>query len=514
MKAIAIYLFAATILFSSCASILSTRYQKIHIDTQKGNIVKINGEDPEMKGDKYLLKRDFKAKQITVERKGFKMENYVVMQYKKSPLYIFSIIPFGILAFPPLYDIGRKSFSYVGSLTTKWKMTQVLKKEADYKYINLNKVSLNVENDNFLYRRYSSYKGFVRKRKEKPTSTLNDDIKLKIENTIFTELLNESLVSHGFTDTSKRVLKTSFDKNMLINATIKGVTFNVVKHGYWVSAMQDEMLFIDLDVKWEALDYYENTVFEYTTKTRSGQFVVDDEAEKTISLTVKDALEYGLLEFMKTDGVVELLQDYSQQEVEANMKVISIPATDSYVTNLNEAIQASVTIKSTSGHGSGFFVSSDGYVITNYHVVSDTNNLSVILSDGTEYDVVIERVSKIHDLALLKVNCQVNKPFKLVGDIEYVIGSDVFAIGTPSNEELYQTVSKGIVSGIRKIDNEFTLIQTDASVNPGNSGGVLANRDGVVFGVVSSKLTGLGIEGVAFGIPTSEVLSSLKIEIN
>lgn len=86
-------------------------------------------------------------------------------------------------------------------------------------------------------------------------------------------------------------------------------------------------------------------------------------------------------------------------------------------------------------------------------------------------------------------------------------------MGTPTAEDLSQTISKGIISGIRKTDGDKKLIQTDASINAGNSGGAIIDKDGLVIGVVSSKLKGFGIEGVAFGIPSYEIFERLKINI-
>src|SRR5690606_32239302 len=108
------------------------------------------------------------------------------------------------------------------------------------------------------------------------------------------------------------------------------------------------------------------------------------------------------------------------------------------------AINASLTIKNKNGHGSGFVITSDGYIITNYHVVSDSDNLKVILNDESEYDVAVIRASKIHDLALVKIEAKGLVPFRVSSSRDIEIAGDIFAVGTPTAEDLSQTISKGI----------------------------------------------------------------------
>ena len=120
------------------------------------------------------------------------------------------------------------------------------------------------------------------------------------------------------------------------------------------------------------------------------------------------------------------------------------------------------------------------------------------------------QLSPWYELALIKVKLEGLSPLIVSEDKNPEIGIDVWAIGTPSSLDLGQTVSKGIVSGIRKT-NGLTMLQIDAKISPGNSGGALINKDGTVLGIVSSKLIGYGTEGIGFAISSAEVLQSLNI---
>jgi len=182
-----------------------------------------------------------------------------------------------------------------------------------------------------------------------------------------------------------------------------------------------------------------------------------------------------------------------------------------YVSTLDEAIKATATIKTKNGHGSGFIASENGYLITNYHVVADSTKLEVILNDGSIHKAQVLQVNKDIDLAILKIEKTGLMPFMLQDTPSFSLGKEVYVIGTPSAEDLSQTLSKGIISSIRKQADGSKLIQTDASVNSGSSGGPLVDKSGSLLGVVNSKLVGLGVEGISFAIPASMIMPTLKL---
>ncbi len=334
-----------------------------------------------------------------------------------------------------------------------------------------------------------------------------------MENTIFTESLNELLKEEGYIDTTKKILKDSYLNNLLLEATIEGYNVHSISNVVGTRFL-GAMFYIELTIEWDVLDYYKNSIYKMKTTTSSGMFPGQKfkEGGDAMADVTKDAIEYALIEFVNSKKVTSLLKDRSEQDRENSFTEIVIPKAKRYVSNLQQSIKSSVTIKNSKGHGSGFVISSDGYIITNYHVVYDTTELKVVTNDEKEYDVEVVRVSKIHDLALLKIKAKNLMPYKIVKSKDIEIAMDVYAVGTPSAEDLAQTISKGIISGVRKTDGKSKLIQTDASINSGNSGGAIINKNGEVIGVVSSKLKGFGIEGVAFGIPAYEIFDRLKIK--
>ncbi len=157
--------------------------------------------------------------------------------------------------------------------------------------------------------------------------------------------------------------------------------------------------------------------------------------------------------------------------------------------------------------GSGFILSSDGYIMTNHHVVNGSDKISILTNDQNTYDAELIGSDKRSDLALLKIKAK-NLPTVKIASIDNVkLGEWVLAIGSPFG--FNQTVTAGIVSGKqRKLagDNYVPYIQTDVAINPGNSGGPLFNLSGEVIGVNAQiySRTG-GFMGVSFAIPSDTV---------
>lgn len=159
------------------------------------------------------------------------------------------------------------------------------------------------------------------------------------------------------------------------------------------------------------------------------------------------------------------------------------------------------------GAGSGIIMSTDGYVITNAHVVADGDVFKVVLADGTPKDADLIGFDTLTDLAVLKINGADGLTPAVFGDSTQVeVGESVIAIGNPAGTELAGSVTLGIVSAVnRQIPSAHTsLIQTDAAINPGNSGGPLVNEYGQVIGINSTKIVHEYFEGIGFAIPISE----------
>jgi len=181
---------------------------------------------------------------------------------------------------------------------------------------------------------------------------------------------------------------------------------------------------------------------------------------------------------------------------------------DSVVEIKTETVRSSIwgAARVAEGAGSGVIISEDGYIITNNHVISGSERITVRLADGREFDAELVGADVRTDTAIIKIE-QTGLTPVIVGDSEYlVVGETALAVGNPLGE-LGGTVTSGIISALDRdivLDGEImTLLQTDAAVNPGNSGGGLFNMQGELIGVVVAKSGGINIEGLGFAIPSN-----------
>ena len=157
-------------------------------------------------------------------------------------------------------------------------------------------------------------------------------------------------------------------------------------------------------------------------------------------------------------------------------------------------------------HGTGVIVRSDGYIVTNAHVVKEMRNLVVITSDGTSYPGKTTHYDEESDLALVKIDATGLPEAKFADPADITTGETVIAIGTPISFALRNSVTVGIISGIdRSVNSKYALLQTDAAINPGNSGGALVNTRGEVVGINSMKFVADSVDNLGFAIPVDTV---------
>ena len=163
--------------------------------------------------------------------------------------------------------------------------------------------------------------------------------------------------------------------------------------------------------------------------------------------------------------------------------------------------------------GSGFIVSSDGYILTNYHVIEYAYKgnyaVTVMLHDGTRYEASIVGVEDCNDIAVLKIDASGLDPVTFGDSDKLSVGDDVYAVGNPLGE-LEFSMTTGHVSALDRLittdesSEAINMFQIDAAVNSGNSGGPVYNANGEVVGIVTAKYSDTGVEGLGFAIPIND----------
>ena len=192
-----------------------------------------------------------------------------------------------------------------------------------------------------------------------------------------------------------------------------------------------------------------------------------------------------------------------------------------YAANVNSTVGITTSVTTnfwgfqttSAASGSGFILTGDGYVLTNYHVIESSNSISVTLYDGKSYDAVLIGYDESSDIAVLKIDAEGLTPVVLGDSDNLNVGDSVIAIGNPLGELTFSLTS-GAVSALNReitLSNSVTmnLIQTDCAINSGNSGGALFNLYGEVIGITNAKYSGSGsgasIDNIGFAIPINHV---------
>ena len=197
-----------------------------------------------------------------------------------------------------------------------------------------------------------------------------------------------------------------------------------------------------------------------------------------------------------------------------------------YAATVNSVVSINVTGSSgtnffgqtveTASSGSGFILTTDGYIVTNYHVVKDANTVKVTLYNGDTYDARYIGGDEDYDIAVIKIDASDLQAVTLGDSDKLNVGDHVLAIGNPLGELTF-SMSEGIASSVNRAINvdgtPFNMIQVTASINPGNSGGPLLNSYGEVVGIVSAKYSSYSsesVEGLGFAIPINDVVAMIE----
>ena len=217
--------------------------------------------------------------------------------------------------------------------------------------------------------------------------------------------------------------------------------------------------------------------------------------------------EVAQVQTLSVDGKTEMTMP---EVYAANVNsVVSINVSATSTNNFGQTVQ-------TAASGTGFFITQDGYILTNHHVISGASSVKVTLYNGETYDAAVIGSDEDYDIAVIKIDVTGATPVVLGDSSKLAIGESVAAVGNPLGELTF-SMSEGIVSCVNRAINvdgtPFNMIQVDCSINPGNSGGPLFNSYGEVVGIVSAKYSSYSnttVEGIGFAIPINDVVSLVK----
>lgn len=323
--------------------------------------------------------------------------------------------------------------------------------------------------------------------------------RMQADDNIFPDTFRRELRAAGFESGSDNLFDNTADSagEFTVGARVKGMTATICNgESEYVSFREKGSM--SFTIEWQIYSKLERKVV--ATVPTSGAFSIDNfQRDRVTNALLVGAFQKNVRALVDSEAfrkifVVDAQQAASAQKPQSNDPIVLIGVTPG-ARAIPEASGAVVAVVAGGGHGTGFLVSSDGYVITNAHVVGSETKVRVRWSDGFESDGEVIRSHKARDVALVRTNPHGRQPLSLRRGAA-VPGSTVFAVGTPLNLKLQGTVTKGIVSANRIFDG-FSFIQSDVVINSGNSGGPLLDEKG---GVVGIAVAGYDIGGAPVGI--------------
>lgn len=270
---------------------------------------------------------------------------------------------------------------------------------------------------------------------------------------------------------------------------------------------------VSLKIFWQVFaPEVQKVVFEATTE---GSYQTE-EKEKNQRILFNKAFAVATRNLLAEPGFLQVIASGSPTGLStiktAKIKIKGVGFSgDNSKMDITKIRSAVATIISDKGTGSGFFINTDGYLLSNYHVVGESRFVKVKLATGRELVGEVIRSDKNRDVALLKTEPISVTPISLRrGDLN--IGEDVYAIGSPLGHGFNTSLTKGILSGYRDISDKKYL-QSDVTILPGNSGGPLLDSSGNAVAITLGGVVKKGFSGMNFFIPISDALSKLAVEV-
>jgi serine protease Do len=372
-------------------------------------------------------------------------------------------------------------------------------KETDA-YFRITRIEIEVPSKSFHQRHYEGYQEYLKNDLDHVYISTRS---FQNENSALIDKANVFLAKIGFNDTLNNLHLGNYS-----NVNLKYTITSLIEHKFYPFCVVEVKATVKFPDKFGV-----NKVKKYSARSRIA-YDYSPENEASNPELIQDAVNNLIFEILNDKTVEASIRGLDQKAAGAADKfaLITLANTNTLSASLESAAAAVVTVVQKDGHGSGCILSNDGYIVTNSHVIgSDTSDIHVIFNNGVKKKASFIRSNPAYDLLLLQVDSVISVPLKINRN-PVNMGAEVYAIGTPKDIGLGQTVSRGIISAKRTIEGK-TFLQSDVSVNHGNSGGAMINKDGELIGVVASKLVGYGVEGVSFAIPVNYIEEALKVKI-
>jgi S1-C subfamily serine protease len=331
---------------------------------------------------------------------------------------------------------------------------------------------------------------------------------------------NTSFEMESKVDELLEIMKCKNDIGSLISRYDKFISLSVrVKEGESTYIRHGSMKKFDLKLEWYFNDRFNHAIDSMEVIASSQWMYAGYDAMSGSSYSLSG--DYTAMYTLMEDALIRLIHNPEFEERIRNVKNkldteyanqpdITIHGPIKQIRSLKEAIEAQVTVMVDDYHGSGSVISPDGHILTSYKIIQDADSIDVMLMNGSTFRAEVLRKDALSNVALLKIDTTGLQAFQAMEQKPLKLGSDLFAIGTPADKILSQTITRGIVSGSR-FENDIHFIQTDARLSAGDNGCPLVTSDGALAGIVNEKIIDHGVEGLSFAVPIATAFQRLKI---
>jgi len=533
-------LFAIAILFGSCNILFMPKKQTVELVTGKKEATvylnDVSSGTGEVVKDK-ILKDGLYS--IIVKTPGYRDHHSVLIPTHRPQGYLllqFLDLPFVILGNPnKSYDWNR---AYDRSTNVSEQVLLPKKRNDSEKYLSMSTVFYHVSPIGYGYKYYpynykfselkdlnalmeknekemdiadeKAEKERAEKEKKEPKKKTLDEKEKRAAKDVIIEnsFVKKTLFESGYSDTINEVFKDN-NNSLILEAKIFKASF----HDFGMKYVSRRFGTVKASITWYIKNSYGQVLDSVKYEQQSEQFIKIPQGQPYFEKHLSSVVDLTFLKLLETPQYKKLAK--IEKEFNANLPKTELNAPKQIVEGKETAGEATVIIKTKSGHGSGFAITNDGYILTNYHVVCDrlksfADDIKIITSTGEELEAKGIAFNAYTDVALLKVDKAMPRAFKLSNTKSFKNLQTVFTIGAPKSIELGQSVSSGVISNEREVNN-LSLLQLNISINSGNSGGPVFESNGGLHGVIVSKLIGKNTEGIAFAIPAYLVPSYLNI---
>ncbi|MFM1947756.1 MAG: hypothetical protein RL207_2039, partial [Bacteroidota bacterium] len=476
---------ALLLLTSSCTALLIPKKQNVSFTTENDStVVSVDGDEiGKGKSFEYKLKKAG-LQQVVVSTPGYKDEHVMLRPFRRSPaFYPLAVLDLPLMAFgyggilmnletsldyPKEINLSNQIFYSKRENTQRYIKVNAIKvdikdqtKDIKVYYVNddedidkklYEEIELRKKNDEEAKIKEQERLDKLKKKKKSQvssSSSLNqkkDGKSIFTDDTRFSEDLFNILLETGYVDTVNRIFQDD-NNTMVVQAKIQKIDEFIIYGG------TNNYRKLGLGISWYLLNMYDEIIDSTSVYNFSDPFVTRGYSTPDYVEMVGDAIARSFHELRKTDlfnNNIGIQTDFTSKEAP-----LALVKPKSIVKELSDASLASVIIKrKDGGHGSGFAITQDGYILTNYHVISGDleskqAEFKVLLANGLSLDAKIVRFNRARDIALLKVEYNFEKAFLLTSDKTFKNLSEVYTIGAPKSVELGQSVSIGLISNER-----------------------------------------------------------------